>query len=336
MEKILGKRTGTERAAILLLTLGEQAASEILKHMESHEVQRVGGAMANMANVTRKEVTDILNDFNNGLESQTSVGVGANEYIRNVLTNALGAEKAAGIIDRVLLGHASKGLETLKWMDARGVSDLIRQEHPQIIAIVLSYLDPDQAAQVLTIFPDWLRIDVMMRIAMLDGIQPAALNELDEIMEKRFVGSGSVKTSNLGGAKTAANIMNFLETSKGEQMMDEITKSDEQLATRIQDLMFVFENLIDIDDRGMQELLRGVASDRLLLALKGADERLKEKVFKNMSQRAADMLKDDMAARGPVKVSDVEAAQKEILLIARKMSDAGTLALGGSQGEEYV
>lgn len=335
-EKKSASRTGTERAAILLLTLGEQAAAEVLKHMGAKDVQRLGGAMASMSNVSRKEVSTILTDFSTGVEGQTSLGVGADEYIRNVLVNALGEEKASSIIDRILLGHSSKGLEALKWMDPRAVAELVRQEHPQIIAIVLAYLDPDHAAEVMSAFPDWLRVDIVMRIATLDGIQPSALSELDEIMERRFAGNTVVKTSILGGPKVAANILNFLDGSTSGRVMDDMNRADEALAVKIQDLMFVFDNLLEVDDRGMQELLRGVSSDRLLLALKGADERLKEKIFANMSQRAAEMLKDDMATRGPVKLSEVEAAQKEILSIARKMADAGTLNLGGKGGEEYV
>jgi flagellar motor switch protein FliG len=334
-EKKSATRTGTERAAILLLTLGEQAAAEVLKHMGAKDVQRLGGAMATMSNVSRKEVSGILTEFSTGVESQTSLGVGADEYIRNVLVNALGEEKASSIIDRILLGHSSKGLEALKWMDPRAVADMVRQEHPQIIAIVLAYLDPDHAAEVVAAFPDWLRVDIVMRIATLDGIQPSALSELDEILERRFAGNSVSKTSTLGGPKVAANILNFLDGSQSGRVMDDMNRADEALAVKIQDLMFVFDNLLEVDDRGMQELLRGVSTDRLLLALKGADERLKDKIFANMSQRAAEMLKEDMAARGPVKLSEVEAAQKEILTIARKMADAGTLALGGS-GEEYV
>lgn len=330
------QRNGVERAAILLLTLGEGPAAEILKHMSAKEVQRIGGAMATVTNVTRNEVSSVLGEFSKGVEMQTSLGVGSDEYIKKVLVNALGEDKASNIIDRILLGHSSKGLEALKWMDARAVAELVRQEHPQIIAIVLAYLDSDHAADVLKAFPEWLRVDVLMRIATLDGIQPNALAELDEMLEKRFAGNGTnVKTSSLGGPKVAANILNFMDGSQSSSVMNDINKMDEPLATRIQDLMFVFDNLIEIDDRGMQELLRGIANDKLLLALKGADEGLKEKVFKNMSQRAAEMLKDDMEARGPVKLSDVEAAQKEILTVARRMAEAGTLNLGGG-GEQYV
>jgi len=331
------KRSGTERAAILLMTLGEQEAAEVLKHMGAKDVQKVGAAMAQMANISREEVTDVLKNFSTTLESQTSLGVGADEYVRKVLINALGEDKAAGLIDRILLGRSSKGLEALKWMDSRAVCEMIRLEHPQIISIVLAYLDPDQSAEVLAFFPDWLRADVIMRIATLDGIQPSALSELDEIMEKQFAGNaGGGKTSVLGGAKTAANIMNFLETNQESSVIDHIRKMDEGLSTKIQDLMFVFSNLIDIDDRGMQELLRAVPSDRLVLAMKGADPELKEKIFKNMSQRAAEMMKEDLESRGPVRLSDVEAAQKEILAIARRMAESGTLALGGKGGDTYV
>jgi flagellar motor switch protein FliG len=336
-EPAKGGRSGTERAAMLLLTLGEQEAAEVLKHMGAKDVQKVGSAMAQMANVSRDEVSGVLTRFTTVLESQTSLGVGTDDYIRKVLINALGEDKASGVIDRILLGRSSKGLEALKWMDARAVAEMVRYEHPQIQAIVLSYLDSDQSAEVLASLPENMRADVIMRIATLDGIQPSALSELDEIMEKQFAGNnGSGKSSVLGGVKVAANIVNLMDMTAGGTLMEQIQKSDEALSTRIQDLMFVFDNLLEIDDRGMQELLRQVQSDRLLLALKGAEESLKEKIFKNMSQRAAEMLKDDLAAKGPVKLSEVEAAQKEVLAVARKMAEAGTLALGGKGGEAYV
>jgi flagellar motor switch protein FliG len=335
-EPAKGGRSGTERAAMLLLTLGEQEAAEVLKHMGAKDVQKVGSAMAQMANVSRDEVSGVLSRFTTVLESQTSLGVGTDDYIRKVLINALGEDKASGVIDRILLGRSSKGLEALKWMDPRAVAEMVRYEHPQIQAIVLSYLDSDQSAEVLASLPENMRADVIMRIATLDGIQPSALSELDEIMEKQFAGNSSGKSSVLGGVKVAANIVNLMDMTAGTTLMEQIQKSDEALSTRIQDLMFVFDNLLEIDDRGMQELLRQVQSDRLLLALKGAEDELKEKIFKNMSQRAAEMLKDDLAAKGPVKLSEVEAAQKEVLAVARKMAEAGTLALGGKGGEAYV
>jgi flagellar motor switch protein FliG len=334
-ESVESSRSGTERAAILLLTLGEQEAAQVLKHMAAREVQRIGTAMAQLANVSRQEVSAILSDFSVVAETQTSVGVGSDEFLRRVLVEALGADKASSVIERINIGPSSKGLEALKWMDSRSVAELIRHEHPQIIAIVLAYLDADQAAAILAELPGNIRPDVVMRIAMLDGVQPSALTELDDIMEKQFAGKSSGKRSALGGAKAAADIVNGLDPSVEAPLMEHITKTDEALGARIQDLIFVFDNLIEVEDRGMQELLRQVPSDKLLIAMKGADDNLKAKIFKNMSQRAAEMLKDDLEAKGPVRLSEVEAAQKEILAAARKLAEEGTIALGG-KGEEYV
>lgn len=328
-------RSGTERAAILLLTLGEQEAAQVLKYMGAREVQRVGTAMAQLSNVSRDEVSRVLGNFYTSIESQTSVGVGSDEFLRKVLVDALGADKASSVIERINLSPSNKGLEALKWMDARSVAELIRLEHPQIISIVLAYLDADQAAEILAELPAPLRTEVVMRIATLDGVQPSALTELDDIMEKQFAGKSGGKRSALGGAKAAADIINNLDPSDEAPLMEDITKTDEALGARIQDLIFVFDNLVDLDDRGMQELLRQVPSDKLLIAMKGADETLKTKIFKNMSQRAAEMLKDDLEAKGPVRLSEVEAAQKEILAQARKLAEAGTIALGG-KGEQYV
>jgi len=329
------ERSGTERAAILLLTLGEQEAAQVLKHMGAKEVQRIGAAMAKLSNVQREEVHSIITDFSSSVESQTSVGVGAEDFLRKVLVDALGQDKATSIIDRISIGRSTKGLEALKWMDARAVAELIRLEHPQIIAIVLAYLEADQSAEILTCLPANMRSDIMVRIATLDGVQPSALTELDDIMEKTFAGKGTARTSALGGAKAAANIINNLEPSQEGVIMDQIVQTDEALGSRIQDLIFVFDNLLDIDDRSMQELLRQVASDKLLLAMKGCEDAMKEKIFKNMSQRAAEMLKDDLESKGPVRISEVEGAQKEILQTARKLAESGAIALAG-KGDEYV
>ncbi|MGH8211329.1 MAG: flagellar motor switch protein FliG, partial [Steroidobacteraceae bacterium] len=281
------------------------------------------------------EVHGVITQFTSSVETETSVGVGTDEFLRKVLVDALGQDKAASIIDRINIGRSTKGLEALKWMDARAVAELIRLEHPQIIAIVLAYLDADQSAEVLAQLPANMRSDIVVRIATLDGVQPSALNELDDIMEKQFAGKSSAKTSAMGGAKAAANIINLLEPSQEGLIMEQIAKADQALGARIQDLIFVFDNLLELDDRSMQELMRQVPSDQLLLALKGADDALKEKIFKNMSQRAAEMLKDDLEAKGPVRISEVEGAQREILQTARKLADSGAIALGG-KGEAYV
>jgi flagellar motor switch protein FliG len=263
------------------------------------------------------------------------LGVGSSEYIRKVLIKALGQDKADSVIDRILLGGGTKGLEALKWLDPRTIAEIIRMEHPQIISIVLSYLEPDQGALVLSELPERSRHDILMRIATMEGVQPAALKELDEILEKQFLGSQNVKSSQVGGLKQAAEILNFMDGSAEESIMEEIEAMDGDLKERIQDLMFVFDNLMEVDDRSMQVMLREVSSDLLVLALKGADMGMREKVYANMSKRAAEMLADDLEAKGPVKVSEVEGAQKEILAIAKRLSDEGQINLGG-KGDDYI
>lgn len=327
---------GGERAAILLMSLGEADAAQVLRQLGPKEVQKVGLAMANLSHITKEQVNSVLTDFVQTIENETNLGVGSDDYIKKVLVDALGEDKASGMIDRILMGRNSKGLEALKWMDPRAVAEVIRQEHPQIIAIVLSYLDPDHAAEVLSLLPERARPDVIMRIATLDGIQPNALIELDEIMEKQFSSSSNVKSSSVGGTKAAADILNFLDSSLEGEVMDAIKEIDSDLGTVIEDHMFVFENLADLDDRSIQTLLREVSSDSLLLAMKGSDENLKQKFFKNMSKRAAEMLADDLEAKGPVRLSEVEAAQKEILAIARRLAESGDIMLGGGGGEEFV
>jgi flagellar motor switch protein FliG len=332
----MAELTGPDRAAILLMSLGEAEAASVLKHMGPKEVQKVGAAMASLQNISKSQVSTVLDAFVQEVSEQTALGVGSDEYVRNVLVSALGEDKAGGLIDRILLGRNSKGLEALKWMDPRAVAEIVRLEHPQIIAIVLSYLDPDHAAEVISHLPEKMVSDIVMRIATLDGVQPNALQELDQILERQFSGNSGAKTSTVGGVKPAANIMNFLDSTTEERIMGLIAEQDEELSQKIQDLMFVFDNLIDVDDRGIQVLLREVQTDTLITAMKGADEALKEKIFKNMSKRAAETLRDDLEAKGPVRVSDVEAAQKEILTVARRLADSGEIMLGGGGGEQFV
>jgi flagellar motor switch protein FliG len=330
-------RAGVDRAAILLLALGEQDAAQVLRHLGSQDVQRVGAAMAQLSAVSREEVAGVLAQFALSVEQQTSFGVGTDEYVRNVLKEALGADKASGVIDRVLQGRSSRGLEALKWTPPRSIAEMLRSEHPQIIAIVLSSLGADQAAEVLKLLPETGRAEILMRIATLDGVHPTALNELDEVLEKQLSGaSGAKAATGFGGPKVAAEILNLVGTAEEGALIAQIAKTDEALSQKLQDLMFVFADLIDVDDRGLQELLREVPSDKLIIALKAADEKLKQKFFKNMSERAAQMMKDDLEAKGPVRLSEVEAAQKEIVVTARKMAEEGRMQLGGKGGEAYV
>ncbi|MBD8871254.1 flagellar motor switch protein FliG [Rhodanobacter sp. DHB23] len=329
--------TGAQRAAILLLTLGEQDAAEVLKHLSARDVQAVGTAMAGLSSVSREQVEHVLDKLDEDMGRQTSLGVGTEEYIRKILTNALGETKAGGLIDRILLGRSSKGLESLKWMESRAIAEMINQEHPQIIALVLAHLEPDQAAEVIGYLPPRTRSDAVMRIATLDGVQPHALNELDEIMERQFNGNTKkLKSANVGGLKAAANILNAMDSSREAELMTAIRGQDSALGGKIEDLMFVFEDLADLDDRGMQTLLREVPSGILITALKGAEPGIREKIFSNMSKRAADMMRDDLEVKGPVRLSEVDAAQKEVLAAARKLADAGQINLSSGGGDEYV
>ncbi len=325
--------SGVEKAAILMLSLGEKEAAEVLKHMSAKEVQKVGQAMASVGGVSREHIEQVMGEFAAALDGQTSIGIGTDDYVRKVLVQALGEDKAGSVIDRILLGRNSSGMEMLKWMDPRAIADLIRNEHPQIMAIVLSHLEPDQAAETLKNFPERVRADVLLRVATLDNVPPVALNELNDVMERQFTGSQNAKSTTIGGVRTAANILNFVDGGQDQAILGAIGKVDQALSDQIQELMFVFDDLASVDDKSMQAILREVPGDRLPLALRGGSPEVREKVLKNMSQRAAQILREDMDDRGPVKLSEVEAAQKEILTIVRRLADDGTISLGGSKDE---
>jgi len=326
---------GAEKVAILLMVLGEEAAASIFRELDPAEVQKIGKAMAVIPNITRSHVQAVVDRFIADMEGQTGLALGASDYIRKVLIGALGEDRAESLMDRILAGNTGgKALESLKWMDARSIAEIIRYEHPQIIATVLSHLDGEQAAEVLSMLPENTRSDIIMRVATLDSIPPQALMELEDVMEMQATGELGGKSSKVGGVRVAANILNNIESSIETRIMEEIKGVDPEVGTQIEDLMFVFANLIDVDDRSIQTLLRELPTDKLLLALKASDQDLREKFFKNMSKRAAEMMRDDLEAMGPVKLSEVEAAQKEILQIARRMADEGKITLGG--GEEMV
>jgi flagellar motor switch protein FliG len=327
--------SGVQRAAIVLLSLGEQQAAEVLKHMGAKEVQKLGVAMTSVGGITREAVVRVFDEFVDVLAQPSGLGSGADEYVRAVLTQALGEERASGLIDRILLGRNTSGLDTLKWMEPRAIAELVRNEHPQIIAIVMAHLDGDQAAEVLKCLPERVRVDVLLRLATLDGIPPHALNELNDVMARQFAGSQNLKSSSVGGVKVAANILNFMDSGQDEVILGAIGEIDGELGTRIRDLMFVFDNLAEIDDRAMQSVLREVPGERLALALRGAEARVREKITGNMSQRAAEILLEDMEARGPVRLAEVEAAQKEILAIVRRMAESGEIQLS-AKAETFV
>ncbi len=327
---------GVEKSAILLMSLGEDAAAEVLKYLAPREVQKLGSAMAHLKQVTREKIDGVLTDFQTVADEKTTLGMASDEYIRSVLVKALGDDKAANLIERILQGGDTSGIEGLKWMDSPQVAELIKNEHPQIIATILVHLDRDQASEILGFLPERLCNDVTLRIATLDGIQPTALRELNEVLTKLLAGSNNIKKSAMGGARTAAEILNFMSSAQETSIIENIRQHDPDLAQKILDDMFVFEDIVDIEDRGIQLVLREVQSESLIVALKGTTDVVREKILKNMSQRAGDLLREDLEAKGPVRVSEVEAEQKEILKLVRRLADEGQISLGGKGEEVYV
>jgi flagellar motor switch protein FliG len=327
---------GLTNSAILMLTLGEEEAAAVFRHLGPKEVQKIGKAMSKLNGVTKDQIEDVLSTFHEDAEDQTSIGVDSDGYIRSVITKALGDDKASFLLDRILQNGETNGIENLKWMDPASVAEMIKDEHPQIIASMLVHLEGDQAGAILAGIPDTVRNDVLLRIATLDGIQPSALRELNDLLAKILAGSDSVKKKPVSGVQSAAAILNCIGVAQETAALDAMREYDADLAQRIVDEMFVFENLLSVDDRGIQALLREVQSESLIVALKGAPEELRDKIFKNMSQRAAEMLRDDLDAKGPVRVSEVEAEQKEILKIARRMADEGQIALGGKGDDQFL
>ena len=328
---------GVTKGAILMLALGEEGAAEVMKYLGPREVQKLGEAMTSMKSIPQEEVENVLEDFNNVADQNSSLGLDSNGYIRTVLTKALGDDKASSLLNRILGGGGdASGIESLKWMDAESVADLIHNEHPQTIATILVHLERDQACEVLNCFTERLRNDVLLRIATLSGVQPTALRELNDVLTKLLSGNDVLKKQPMGGTRAAAEILNFMSGENESAVMEHLKNYDPEMAQKIMDEMFVFENIMDIEDRGIQLLLREVQSDSLILALKGASEEMREKIFKNMSQRAAEMMREDLESKGPVRLSEVEAQQKEILMIVRRLAEEGQISLGAKGEEQYV
>jgi flagellar motor switch protein FliG len=330
-----GELTSIQRAAVVLLTLGETDAVEVLKHLNNDEIQKIGAAMTSMGNVSLPIVQEIMSDFVSTLSAPAGIEANAEDFVRAVMYRALGEERATGLMDRIELGRNTAGLDPLKWMEPRAVSDLIKGEHPQIIAILLSHLEAPQSAAVLQFLEPTTRAEVMLRIATLDGIPPHALNELNDVMQRQFNGSENVRASNIGGVKVAANILNLMDSGNEEGILTHIEGLDRDLCDEIRELMFVFDNLLDLDGRTIQLILREVSNELLGVALRGADERVRQHIISNMSQRAGQILMEDMEARGPVRLTEVESAQKEILAIVRRMADEGTIQLT-AKSEAFV
>ena len=325
-----------ERAALLLFALGEDRAASVLRHVEPKEVQIIGFAMARLSDISPLMVDDVLEEVIIAVKNLTSLGIESDGYIRKMLVQALGEEKASGIIERIFVSSGGRGIEQLKWMDALSISDLVRLEHPQIGAIILSLLGSDKAAEVMLRLPENVRSDLLVRIATMQGVQPAALRELDDIMEKQLSGSETVKATTMGGIDAAANILNFMDGAASNLLLAKVSENNADLALKIQDKMFVFEDIASMSASTMQTVLREIPTGQLLLALRGASEDLKEKIFSNMSRRAAEILRDDLESSPPAKLSEVEWAQKDILGIVKQLADTGQIQLGSDSDDELI
>jgi flagellar motor switch protein FliG len=327
---------GLEDAAIFLMSLGEEDAAEVLKQLEPKEVQSLGETIAKLKTVPRERVDAVLQRFTTDAVDVGTLVADTDEYVKGVLRRALGDEKANLLIDRIMQGSDIAGIESLKWMDPASVAELLRNEHPQIVAAILVHLDPDMSSGVLKHFSDRHRNEVMIRIATLDGIQPSALKDLNEVMSRVLAGGAQIKRQSLGGVKPAAEIINMMGSALETSVLDYIRESDGDLAQKIMDNMFVFDDLIKLDDKGFQSLLKEVQTESLIIALKGASPEIRDKVFKNMSSRAAETLREDLDSRGPVKLSEVEGEQKEMLKIVRRLADEGQIVLSSGADDDYV
>jgi len=334
--EITERLTGTQKSAILMMLLGEEEAAEILKNLSPKEVQHLGGAMYSVRNTDQETVNAVLDEFLAIIKKQTSLGLGAGNYIRNVLNRALGEDKAQSVLSRITPASSERPIEILDWMDARSIAELLQDEHPQIIALIISYLDYSQASDVLNLLPEDMQPEIVQRIATLETVDPEALRELELVMQRKFKANTSLRSTKVGGVKAAAKIMNFTKANMEKRILGAIKRNDEDLMQAIQDNMFTFDNLGMSDDRSLQALLRAVETEDLIMALKGATEELQEKLFGCMSTRAAANIKDEMEVLGPVRLTEVQTAQKQIIEVARKMSDEGTIVLAGRGGDKMV
>ncbi len=332
----MDQEQGLQDAAIFLMSLGEEEAAEVFKHLSPKEVQRLGETIAKMRVVSKERVDDVVFKFTSEAASQSLLVSDTDNYVRQVLKLALGEDKASLLIDRILQGGDVSGIESLKWMDPISVAELLRNEHPQILAAILVHLDQEHAAGVLKNFTERTRNEVMLRIATLEGIQPTALKDLNEALYKVLAGGDKIRKSSLGGVKTAAEIINLMGTSLEASVIDSIRENDADLAQKIMDKMFTFEDLLKLDNKAIQMVLKEVSSDTLVIALKGSSADLREKILTNMSSRAAESLREDLETRGPVRLSEVEAQQKDILKLVRRLADEGQIMLAGGGDDSFV
>ena len=330
------KQNGYEKAAILLLTLGEDVASEVMKNLDAKEIRVIGNYLSKANKVEPERVKSIVKEFHDITKSPDGFVFGGEDYLKAVLTKAMGQEKAAKIMENLAISTEERGLEALRWIDPQGIANLIKGEQPQTIALILAHLDADHASQVVTLLPEAARSDVMLRMATIENIAPGVIKEIEEVLNKELQMGGSVVNKKVGGPDVVASILNHMDRSSESAIMSSIEQNSPELAEKIRRMMFVFEDLMNVDDRGIQEILKEVGKEDLVLALKGTGDELKGKIFKNMSERAAQAIKDDMEAKGPVRVSEIEKAQQALLKVAKRLEEEGKVVIGGKGGEEVV
>ena len=326
---------GSEAAAILLMMLGDNEAAEILSYLDPHEVQHLGSAMFNIANVSEQQVEAVFDTFMTRAKARTTIGFGAAPRIRAVMEHALGAERAETVLARITPPTRSRALDALRWMDAKTIAALVENEHPQIAAIVLAHLEPPIAADVLQLLPAANQSDVIYRVATLETVTAEALAELETILVGEVSRVASSPAPARGGASEAAKILTATRPGANQRIIRGLGKIDKQLAQKIDEEMFVFDDLMAFDEKNLGMLLRNIENEVLVVALKGADEKLRDRIFGCMSGRGADSIRDEIEERGPMRLGDVQNAQKEVLAIARRLADDGTIMLAG-RGDDYV
>ncbi|MCC7202994.1 MAG: flagellar motor switch protein FliG [Nitrospirae bacterium] len=330
------QNNGYEKAAILLVTLGEDVASEVMKNLDAREIKLIGNYLSKASKIAPEKVKTVVREFHEIATSPDSFVFGGEDYMRAVLTKAMGAERAGKVMENLAIVSEDKGLEALKWIDPRGIANLVKGEHPQTIALILAHLDADHASRVVSLLPVAIRGDVMHRIATIEGVSPGVIKEIEEVLNKELQMGGSIVEKKIGGPDVAAQILNSLDRSNESAIMSSIEQTSPDLAEAIRKMMFVFEDLMNIDDRGMQEIMKEISKEDLMISLKGAGEDLKAKFFKNMSERAAQGVKEDMEAKGPVRVSEIEKSQQAILKIAKRLEEEGKIVIGGKGSDDML
>ncbi|MBN2607022.1 flagellar motor switch protein FliG [Hydrogenovibrio sp. JE_KL2] len=325
--------TGLEKASILLLALGKDTASKVLAHLNPREVQQIGTAMTSVTDVSHSDIHYVMHDFMDEL-GEDALGVNPTEYAQSLMVDALG-DGGGGLMDAAMLGDQIKGLEALKWMHPSTISNMLRNEHPQVTAIVLSYFDPELSAEILRGLPERFQSEIVYRIATLTTIQPRALFDLNDVIQNASSDGEGGKLATIGGEKKAAEILNFVGSGIDSRVLDEIAVEHEDISKAIQDKMFVFEDISGIEPRGIQTILAEVPNEVLKVALKGADQNMIDLFLGNMSKRQAEMLKEELEMSGPVKLSDVEDAQRSIIQTVRRLADEDKIVMPGG-GEEFV